>query len=200
MRKLSGRSCCGRRWACRQSRPTSRHSSSGRSTPGRPLDFEARTAAFREGVTERAGRAGRRSRRGDVLLRAQTRASTDAVPLGLAGGVVFHPEALRARDGARSREARTNVIWGGKRWKGAWCSAGVQRPPKLFGRCAAGTQGASSELVLQRADEILREVQADAYAYLSDISFLGFDQRLARFGERLSEMLEPIRRGGKWMR
>ena len=40
---------------------------------------------------------------------------------------------------------------------------------------------------LSRADEILREVQADAYAYLSRTSPLGFDQCLARFGTQLSE-------------
>ena len=40
---------------------------------------------------------------------------------------------------------------------------------------------------LSRADDILREVQADPSAYLSRTSPLGFDQRLARFGSRLSE-------------
>lgn len=35
--------------------------------------------------------------------------------------------------------------------------------------------------LLQRADEILREVGADAFAYLSDTSPVGFDLRLADF-------------------
>ncbi len=43
---------------------------------------------------------------------------------------------------------------------------------------------------LNRADEILREVQAEAYAYLSDSSPLGFDQRLVRFGALLSEAVQ----------
>ncbi len=42
---------------------------------------------------------------------------------------------------------------------------------------------------LQRADEILSEVQADDFAYLSDTSVIGFDQRLARFGQCLAGVL-----------
>ena len=42
---------------------------------------------------------------------------------------------------------------------------------------------------LQRADEILSEVQAEGFAYLSDTSPIGFDQRLARFGQCLGGIL-----------
>ena len=42
---------------------------------------------------------------------------------------------------------------------------------------------------LQRADEILSEVQAEGFAYLSDTSPIGFDQRLARFGQCLAGVL-----------
>jgi hypothetical protein len=45
---------------------------------------------------------------------------------------------------------------------------------------------------LQRADEILGEVGAEAFAYLSDTSPLGFDQRLAGFGQRLMDTLRNL--------
>src|SRR5262249_2658342 len=57
-------------------------------------------------------------------------------------------------------------------------------------RALRHTDSRAHRQVIQGADEILREVQADAYAHLSDTSLLGFDQRLARFGQRLSEILE----------
>ena len=40
--------------------------------------------------------------------------------------------------------------------------------------------------LLQRADEMLREVGAEAFAYLSDTSPIGFDLRLTDFGKKLS--------------
>ncbi len=40
--------------------------------------------------------------------------------------------------------------------------------------------------LLQRADEMLREVGAEAFAYLSDTSPIGFDSRLTDFGKQLS--------------
>ena len=45
---------------------------------------------------------------------------------------------------------------------------------------------------LQRTDEILSEVQGDGFAYLSDVSSIGFDQRLTQFGQRLSSVLECV--------
>ena len=43
--------------------------------------------------------------------------------------------------------------------------------------------------LLQRADEILREVGAETFAYLSDTSPIGFDLRLADFGKQLSKSI-----------
>ena len=43
---------------------------------------------------------------------------------------------------------------------------------------------------LQRADEILQAVQADEYAHLSPTSPLGYNQRLARFGKALADVVD----------
>lgn len=42
---------------------------------------------------------------------------------------------------------------------------------------------------LQRADELLRQFRCEDHAYRSPLTLLSFDQRLSRFGERLSESL-----------
>ncbi|MSR60010.1 MAG: BREX-2 system phosphatase PglZ, partial [Planctomycetaceae bacterium] len=114
----------------------------------------------------------------------------DAVALGLAAGVVFHPAAIGQLERATGKlEER---FLGGK-----------SQPPALMQRWSA----AAAEVVralrhtdsrifwqtLQRGDEILKDVQADALAHLSDNSPLGFDQRLARFGRELlgALRLEP---------
>ena len=82
-------------WACRQSLPTSRHFSSGRWMPRRPAVFGPHPRRSANGVTEwlveKVGPVAA------VVLRcAERTGSPDAVPLGLAAGVVFHPEAPRA--------------------------------------------------------------------------------------------------------
>src|SRR5262249_2494405 len=44
--------------------------------------------------------------------------------------------------------------------------------------------------LLNRADEILREVQAESFAHLSEILPRGFDQRLSRLGDLLRDAAE----------
>jgi hypothetical protein len=49
---------------------------------------------------------------------------------------------------------------------------------------------------LEQADDVLRALAADPYAYLSDSTPLGFEQRLGRFGEALAAALERRDFGG----
>ncbi len=110
----------------------------------------------------------------------------DALPLGLAAGVVFHAEAKGKLDKAAGKLEERYL--------------GGQSPAPAVIDCWAAS---STEIVrlqlsdtrlkqqlLQRTDEILREVGAQSHALLSDTSPLGFDQRLARFGTRLATALE----------
>jgi len=112
----------------------------------------------------------------------------DALPIGLAAGVVFHPKAAGKLEKAEGKMEER--YFGGK-----------SPHPGIIGRWhAAATEVVRLQLTdakakrqhLQRADEILREVGAESLAYLSDTSSLGFDQRLAGFGKRL---LETVRSG-----
>ena len=147
--------------------------------------FRVLPEACRKGVTEwlveKIGQVAA------VILRCVSELELpDSVPLGLAASVVFHPETMgRLERAAGKLEER---YMGGKTEEVSllqrWSSAATE-----VVRALRHTDSRAYRQVIQRADEILREVQADAYAHLSDISLLGFDQRLARFGHRLSEML-----------
>ncbi|MFN9364141.1 MAG: BREX-2 system phosphatase PglZ, partial [Planctomycetota bacterium] len=108
----------------------------------------------------------------------------DAVPLGLAMGVIFHPEAAGRLEKATGKlEER---FLGGKtpdpNLMLRWSTAATE-----VVRGLRHTEPRVCRQSLQRADEILREVQAESFARLSDTSLLGFDQRLARFGQNLAE-------------
>lgn len=111
----------------------------------------------------------------------------DAVPLGLAEGVVHHPAAVGKLEKASGKLE--------ERFLGSATSPDAT----LIQRWSTGATEVVRALrhtdpklhrqTLQRADEILAEVQADSFAYLSDTSPIGFDQRLARFGQCLGEVL-----------
>jgi hypothetical protein len=101
----------------------------------------------------------------------------DALPVGLVLGVVHHAQAAGRLDRAAGRLERffgshtpnTAVLE-------AWHAAGLETV-RLLDKDSR-TRGQ----MLQRADEILRELGADEFAYLSDVLLTGFDQRLTRLG------------------
>ena len=144
--------------------------------------FQATPAPFSQAatvwLTEQAGPAAEA-----VLHCVAGNQRPDALAIGLAAGVVFHGEATGQLAKAAVRLEERYL--GGKtldasvidRWHAAATDmVRLQR-----------TDAQLTYRQLARADEILREVQADAYAYLSRTSPLGFAQCLARFGTQLSE-------------
>ena len=152
--------------------------------------FRRCAEAFRRGatnwLTEKAGPVAA------LLLHCIERLERpDAVPIGLAAGVVYHPNALGKLDrasgkleerflGGKSPEAEHMQRWG---------AAATE-----VVRALRDAESRTYRQTLQRADEILRDVKADEMAWLSDTSTLGFDQRLARVGDTLSGVLER----GSW--
>jgi hypothetical protein len=145
----------------------------------RRLPEEARRAAegfLSEGVGPVASAVFRCVQAGD---------QPDALPIGLVLGVVHHPRAGGRLDRAAGRLER---FLGGptpepplvERWHAAAAEA-----VRLLG----GDTRARGRL-LHRAEEILREVQADDHAHLSDVLPRGFDQRLARLGGLLARVSE----------
>lgn len=111
----------------------------------------------------------------------------DIVPIGLAVGVVFHTAASgkleKAAGKLEERFLRGQSL----------PSEHMQRWSTAAGELVRSLRLPDPKLhrqIIQRADEILREVGAEEFAYLSDTSSLGFDQRLTRVGVRLSELLQ----------
>jgi len=112
----------------------------------------------------------------------------DAVPLGLAAGVVYHEAAtgkleraagkLEERFFGRAKPPEVSLIQ-------RWAIAATE-----VARSLQHTDQRVQRQTLQRADEILAEVQAEGFAYLSDVLPVGFNQRLTHFGERLSDVLD----------
>ncbi|HKI20938.1 MAG TPA: BREX-2 system phosphatase PglZ, partial [Isosphaeraceae bacterium] len=110
----------------------------------------------------------------------------DALPIGLAAGVVYNVKAkgkleraagkMEERFLGRSAPDEATI----ERWNAA--AAEVVRLQITDPRWKGS--------LLQRADEILHEVGAEKFAYLSSTSPLGFGQRLARFGDDLACILE----------
>lgn len=155
----------------------------------RITQFQRASEEFRIGaiawLAEKAGPAA------EVLLRSvQQMERPDAVPVGLAAGVVYHLSATGKLDKATGKLEERYL--------------GKQSPPgELMQRWSTAatevvrtlrhTDPKQYRQLLNRADEILREVQADSFAYLSDTSDLGFDQRLGRFGNCLSGLIESRR-------
>ena len=119
----------------------------------------------------------------------------DLVALGLVFGVLFHPKATGKLDKAIGKieeryfqgEILTPTL--GSTWQAA-----AQEVINL--RLPIDIQ--LKENILNRADEILQEIGASQLAHLSEISPLGFNQRLESFGQTLSSILKnPLANGLK---
>ena len=122
-----------------------------------------------------------------AVLNCAARASksnglAEALPLGLAAGVVFNKATKGKLERAIGKleekyfdghAPEYSIV---ERW-----SAAATEVVRLQLNDIRVKQS-----LLQRADEILREVGAEAFAYLSDTSPIGFDLRLADFGKQLS--------------
>jgi hypothetical protein len=112
----------------------------------------------------------------------------DALPVGLALGVVHHPQANGRLDRAAGRLER---FLGGPTPETAlvqrWHAAATEAVRLLDGDTRTRGQ------LLHRAEEILREVQAEDHAHLSDLLPCGFDQQMARLGKLLARgPAEPV--------
>jgi len=149
--------------------------------------FRGAVQAFREAatewLTEKAGPVA------EVILSCVARLErADAVPLGLAVGVVYHKNAAGKLERA-SGKMEERFLGSGKPPEATlvqrWSTAATE-----VVRALRHTDARGYRQTLQRADEILTEVQAEGFAYLSDTSPTGFDQRLARFGQCLHAICE----------
>lgn len=109
----------------------------------------------------------------------------DALPIGLAIGVLFHPDVDGRLDRAIGKLEATYL-----------CGT-APNDPMLRKWNADAIEVLRLQILepqqrsqlIQRADAIVQAVGAESFAYLSSISLIGFDQRLTQFGEQLLETL-----------
>lgn len=147
--------------------------------------FQAAPEPFRQAATEwltyQAGPPA-----AAVLSCVVSNTQPEALAVGLAAGVVFNRQAAGRLDRAAGKMEERYL--GGLTPDGdvldRWHTAATEVVRLQL------TDAQRKHGQLKRADDILRAVQAEAYAYLSDTSPLGFDQRLARFGTLLSEAVQ----------
>jgi len=106
----------------------------------------------------------------------------EALPLGLVAGVVFNKAAKGKLERAIGKLEEKYFDGHSPEYSiiERWSAAATE-----VVRLQLGDMRVKQSLV-QRADEILKEVGAEAFAYLSDTSPIGFDLRLADFGKKLS--------------
>lgn len=154
-------------------------------TPDGIARFQRLVPALREGAIEWLGdRAGAVAKL--VLQSFDHLERPDAVAIGLAGGVVFHRSAAgRLEKAAGKFEER---FLGGQAPDDSvmvrWNAAATE-----VVRSLQHTDSRLYRQIVQRADDILREVQADSFAYLSETLPLSFEQRLGSFGQRLIDAI-----------
>lgn len=109
----------------------------------------------------------------------------DALPIGLAAGVIFHPQARGKLEKAAGKLEERYL--GGNSPVAAVIDRWAASATEVV-RLQLSDNRLKSQL-LERTDEILRELGAESHALLSDTSPLGFDLRLAQFGKHLSESI-----------
>lgn len=105
----------------------------------------------------------------------------DAVAVGLAAQVVAHSKAKGKLDKALGR-LEAGYLGGMTLHQSdadRWGAAAVE-----FVKSSA-----ADDSTLRKSDALLKEIQAEEFAWLSDASLLGFDQRMARFGGALREAI-----------
>jgi hypothetical protein len=140
--------------------------------------------AARAWLAEQAGPAA------DAVLRCvEANERPDGLPLGLALGVVYNQKASGKLEKAAGKfeERFLGGLAPEAKVVDRWTSAATEVIRLQI------TDPRAKRILLERTDEILREVGASDFAYLSSTSPLGFDQRLGQFGRTLSRLVETGR-------
>ncbi len=141
--------------------------------------------ALRRRARESAGVAG------ELVLDALDEATGDVVALGLVCAVVFAPHAPAEARGALDRAAgRLERFCGHRALPAAAGLRWAQEARTWIADRRAERDQATLRATLQAADALLREIDAHAWAHLSDLSPLGFEQRLQKLAQALERALD----------
>lgn len=110
----------------------------------------------------------------------------DAFPLGLALCTVF---ANGTNPDLQAAAARLERYTGGKPLNRDVADAWAEAARRLFDGFEAAANDQHLMLFVERSDQVLKDVRADRFAWLSEFSRIGFEQRLDRFGQAVSAVL-----------
>ena len=137
--------------------------------------------AVREWIEGSAGKMA-----GPVLDCVDAGLGVDVFPVGLAFGTVFAEASFPE---LRAAQTRLELYTGRRPIDADVARSWADAARALYDRLAS--QGADHQVmaIADRADQILREVRADSFAWLSDYSRLGFELRLDQFGRALTAAL-----------
>jgi hypothetical protein len=141
-------------------------------------------AAAREWISQTAGAAGL-----SIVDCIEAGHGTEAVALGLAFHVVLAPDAQKTaslRDAAVRLERFTANRPISQASAEAWKRASTDYVESLNRQ----VRDAAARECLQQSDELLRQVQVESFAYLSNYSPAGFEQRLERCAQNILAALE----------
>jgi hypothetical protein len=141
-------------------------------------------AAAREWLSQTAGPSGL-----SIIDCVEAGHGKETAALGLAFHVVGSPEALSVAS-LRDAAVRLERFTGNRPISPASAEAWKRAATEHFESLGRQGNDAAARNCLKASDELLRQVQVEAFAYLSGYSLLGFEQRLQREGEAIIEVLE----------
>ena len=144
---------------------------------------ELKTAA-REWLSQTAGAAGL-----SIMDCIEAGNGQQAVALGLAFHVVSAPAAVTTAS-LRDAAVRLEKVTGNRPISPAAAEAWKRASTEYVESLARQGNDAAARECLQQADELLRQVQVDSFAYLSQYSPTGFEQRLERCGPAILAALD----------
>ncbi len=144
-----------------------------------------RTASVEVRDAARAWLAERSSLAAQLLQVAATVPASDLIPIGLVFGVVCH-ETATAHTELVQAEVRLQLITGHRKDQlkevREWSLEAVHVLQSL--------EVSAQRRLSKRADGLLQQVQAGAFAYLSDVAPQGYEQRLVAFAKALVRHLD----------
>ena len=111
---------------------------------------------------------------------------TDAFPLGLALCAVF---ANGTNPELQAAAARLERYTGGKSLHRDVADAWAEAARRLFDRLEAAGNDQLLLMLVDSSDQILKDVRADRFAWLSEFSRIGFELRLDHVGQAISAVL-----------
>jgi hypothetical protein len=144
-------------------------------------------AAAREWLSKTAGPSGL-----SIIDCVEADHGKEAAALGLAFHVVMAPEAA-SQAPLRDAAVRLERFTGNRPISPASAEAWKRASTEYLESLGRQGQNTIARDCLQRSDELLRQVQADSFAHLSNYSPVGFEQRLQRCAETLTSTLENCR-------